>query len=162
MAAIISDNYMRPIYARSGSYLESIEESSAAAYKFVAQFAHITDWDSYIDSPECAYQKALCWDDVVIFWAADHLKMERYEEPENIISCFQCVSDHISSPVIEVLRNVASFEDTDKKLGEFMVSVSDLEEAISGIEIHTDVKEELKKLRAYLGDFHSYLHVTFC
>jgi len=161
IAAIISDNYMKPIYARSGSYLASIEEISAAAYKFVELFAHVKDWDVYIDSGECPYKKAICWDDVVIYWAADYLKIEAGEEPANVISCFQCDSAHISASTLEVLRNIATFEDTDEELGEFMVSTGDLEEAISVISIHTAVKEELQKLRSYLGDFHSYLHVTF-
>ena len=79
-ATILSDNYMKRLYATSlgqnYGYMGCVDEITQWAETFVRKFAHVVHWEDFIYSKENPYYgKTACWDDIVIAFGADQLKV---------------------------------------------------------------------------------------
>lgn len=76
---ILSDNYMKSIYARSNGYIDSIDTLARWSKEFVTKFAHVEEWEEFIDSNENPYKgTTICWDDVVITFGAEMMAKHEY------------------------------------------------------------------------------------
>lgn len=79
VAIILSDNYMKSLYEAQGTgYIACIDTLQDWAVEFVTKFAHVEEWEEFIDSDANPYKQAMCWDDVVIFFGEEMMKKNHY------------------------------------------------------------------------------------
>lgn len=77
---ILSDNYMKSLYEAQGTgYIACIDTLHDWAVECVAKFAHVEEWEEFIDSDANPYKgRTMCWDDVVIAFGEEKMKENHY------------------------------------------------------------------------------------
>ena len=74
VAIILSDNYMKELYEKSSiGYFGCLDELHQWAVEYVTKFAHVEEWEEFLDTDR-TYGECLCWDDHVIAYGATKLK----------------------------------------------------------------------------------------
>lgn len=76
VAIILSDNYMKQLYESYGNnngYITCLDELHQWAVEYVTKFAHVEEWEEFLDTDR-TYGECVCWDDHVIAYGATKLK----------------------------------------------------------------------------------------
>ncbi|TAJ47359.1 MAG: hypothetical protein EPO58_15780 [Chitinophagaceae bacterium] len=75
-AACLADNCLNELYEKSGrGYISALDEITAWAHEFYAKYYEkLKDWETFEETEDNIY-KAVCWDDFVIAWGIDRLKV---------------------------------------------------------------------------------------
>jgi hypothetical protein len=76
VAIILSDNYMKVLYEKTHiGYMCCLDELHTWAVEYVTKFAHVEDWEEFLDTDR-TYGECLCWDDHVVMFGKH--KLENY------------------------------------------------------------------------------------
>jgi hypothetical protein len=63
VAIILSDNYMKQLYEKSNmGYMNCIDTLHKWAVEYITKFAHVTEWDEFLDTDR-TFGHCSCWDD---------------------------------------------------------------------------------------------------
>lgn len=63
VAIILSDNYMKQLYLKSNmGYMNCIDTLHQWAVEYITKFAHVTEWDEFLDTDR-TFGHCSCWDD---------------------------------------------------------------------------------------------------
>ncbi len=63
VAIILSDNYMKQLYEKSNmGYMNCIDTLHQWAVEYITKFAHVTEWDEFLDTDR-TFGHCSCWDD---------------------------------------------------------------------------------------------------
>ena len=66
VAIILSDNYMKQLYEKSNmGYMNCIDTLHQWAVEYITKFAHVTEWEEFLDTDR-TFGECACWDDFVI------------------------------------------------------------------------------------------------
>jgi len=76
VAIILSDNCMKELYDKR-SYIACLDELHSWAVEYVEKFAHVEEWEEFLDTDR-TYGECMCWDDHVI--AFGQTKLEKYPQ----------------------------------------------------------------------------------
>ena len=72
-AIILSDNYMKQLYEKSGTgYIACIDTIREWANEFVTLYGHVEEWDEFCDTQK-VYENIACWDDFVISFGKEKM-----------------------------------------------------------------------------------------
>jgi hypothetical protein len=79
VSAILADHWMKDLYEAQGTgYIAALDTLTDWAIECVKGYAHVEEWEEYLDSDECPYKGVLCWDDFVIRFGAEKMKENNY------------------------------------------------------------------------------------
>lgn len=66
VAIILSDNYMEMLYEKTNNgYIGCIDVLHQWAVEYVTKFAHVTDWETFLETDR-TFGECLSWDDHII------------------------------------------------------------------------------------------------